>query len=345
MIAFDEEKIRLIGSCPFAKPGQTGKGYINSVITIAKWAENAGWDSVLVYTNHNIVDPWLVAQIIAQNTAALSPLVAVQPLYAHPYTIANNISSLAYLYSRPIHVNLVAGDFSRDRESFCDNVPHDKRYDRVFEYGFILKGLLSTHQPFSFSGEYYKISHLLLQQKSAADVLPDFMMSGSSPAGRAVAAKLGACAIEYPRPSHEYQAETLDTALRHGVRLGFVVRESSQEAWNSAKKRFPESKDGAMIREYSSQISDSAWVKALNGAVSEGGVYWLSPFKHYQSNCPYLVGSVDEVAGELAAYIRIGFRTFLIDFPESAEDAKRITHVFKLAQQSISHSIASQVPA
>jgi alkanesulfonate monooxygenase len=341
-----EDKVRLIGSCPFAKPGQTGRSYINSVITAAKWAENAEWDSVLIYTNHNIVDPWLVAQIVAQNTASLSPLVAVQPLYAHPYTVANNISSLAYLYSRSIHINLVAGDFTRDRESFCDDVPHDKRYDRVFEYGSILKGLLSTHQPFSFSGEYYKVSRLLLQQKSPEDVLPDFMMSGSSPAGRMVAAKLGACAIEYPRPSCEYLGEKLDTAVSHGVRLGFVVRESSEEAWRVAKKRFPESKDGAMIREYSSQISDSSWVKALNGAVSEnGGVYWLSPFKHYQSNCPYLVGSMDEVAAELAAYIRTGFKTFLIDFPENAEDARRITQIFKLADRSVGNPVVARVPA
>ena len=341
-----EDKVRLIGSCPFAKPGQSGRSYINSVITAAKWAENAEWDSVLIYTNHNIVDPWLVAQIVAQSTASLSPLVAVQPLYAHPYTVANNISSLAYLYSRRIHINLVAGDFPRDRESFCDNVPHDKRYDRVLVYGSILKGLLTAHQPFSFSGEYYKVSRLLLQQKSPEDVLPDFMMSGSSPAGRAVAAKLGACAIEYPRPSHEYQGEKLDTAVSHGIRLGFVVRESSAEAWSLARKRFPESKDGAMIREYSSQISDSSWVKALNGAASEsGGAYWLSPFKHYQSNCPYLVGSTDEVAAELAVYIRAGFKTFLIDYPENAEDAKRITQVFKLANRSVcepdvSHAIA-----
>jgi alkanesulfonate monooxygenase len=330
----EKNRLRLIGGCPVAPPGQTGKDYINSVVTVAAWAENAGWDSILVYTHHNIVDPWLVAQIILQNTTALSPLVAVQPIYAHPFTVANNISSLSYLYGRRVHVNLVAGDFSRDRESFCDNVPHDKRYDRLFEYGFILKGLLSTHQPFSFSGDYYKVSWLHLMQKSAADILPDFMMSGSSGAGRAVAAKLGACAVEYALPSHEYQRQTLDSGLDHGIRLGLVVRESSEEAWSSAKRRFPESHERSAIRAYSSKISDAVWVKTLT-ETTERGAYWLSPFKHFQSNCPFLVGSMEEVASELAAYIQAGFRTFLIEVPESSEDTKRITHVFNLAKHSV----------
>jgi alkanesulfonate monooxygenase len=336
-----EDRLRLIGSCPTVEEGQTGRDYINSLVNIAAWGENAGWDSILVYTNHNLVDPWLVAQIILQNTTTLTPLVAVQPLYAHPFTVANNISSLSYLYGRCVHVNLVAGDFPLDRQSFCDNVPHDKRYDRLFEYGFILKGLLSTHQPFSFSGEYYKVSHLHLLQKSAADVLPEFMMSGSSPAGKAVAARLEACAIQYPRPSREYERETLDARLEHGIRLGIVVRESSEEAWSSAKRRFPASDEGAGLRECVSEMSDSMWVKALTAAVSEKGVYWLSPFKHYQTACPFLVGSMEEVAGELSAYIRAGFRTFLIDIPESAEDAKRITRVFTLAHQSIVHASVS----
>lgn len=336
-----KNRVRLIGACPTAKMNQSGGDYTNSVIDVASWAEMAEWDSILVYTNHNLVDPWLVAQIIVQNTRSLSPLVAIQPLYSHPYTVANHISSLSYLYNRRIHVNLVAGDFPRDRESLGDNVPHDKRYDRLFEYGFILKELLRTHQPLTFSGEYYRVSQLHLRQKSAADVLPDFMMSGSSQAGRAVAAKLGAYAIEYPRPSQEYQNEKFDSALNRGIRLGIVVRDSAEEAWSSAKRRFPESREGALIREYSSKISDSAWVKALTETVSNRGAYWLSPFKHYQSACPFLVGSIEEVANELAAYIQAGFRTFLMEIPENADDAQRITHVFTLATQLTVHASAS----
>ena len=51
--------------------------YVHNVIEVARWSERAGCAGILVYTDNSIVDPWLVSQIIVENTASLSPLVAV----------------------------------------------------------------------------------------------------------------------------------------------------------------------------------------------------------------------------------------------------------------------------
>ena len=58
--------------------------YIQNVREVAQWSEQYGCKGILVYTDNGLVDPWLVAQIILENTETLCPLVAVQPVYMHP---------------------------------------------------------------------------------------------------------------------------------------------------------------------------------------------------------------------------------------------------------------------
>src|SRR3954454_13963396 len=76
--------------------------YLRKVIEVARWSENAGCTGTLVYTDNSIVDPWLVAQTILSNTERLTPLVAVQPVYMHPYSVAKMVTSLAFLHNRRV---------------------------------------------------------------------------------------------------------------------------------------------------------------------------------------------------------------------------------------------------
>ena len=42
-------------------------------------------------------------------TERLRPLIAVQPVYMHPYSVAKMITSLAYLHGRAVDLNIVGG--------------------------------------------------------------------------------------------------------------------------------------------------------------------------------------------------------------------------------------------
>ena len=79
---------------------------------MARWSESAGCEGVLIYTDNRLVDPWLVSQIVIEATDSLSPLVAVQPIYMHPYTVTKMVTTLGYLYDRKIYLNMVAGGFN-----------------------------------------------------------------------------------------------------------------------------------------------------------------------------------------------------------------------------------------
>src|SRR5919198_3744409 len=97
-------------TCP-ASTGVPKDRYVERVVEVARWSEQAGCKGILVYSDNSLLDPWLLSLIIVQNTTALCPLVAVQPLYIHPYAVAKEITSLAYLSGRGLSLNKVAGGF------------------------------------------------------------------------------------------------------------------------------------------------------------------------------------------------------------------------------------------
>ncbi|HEU0175868.1 MAG TPA: hypothetical protein VFV58_16510, partial [Blastocatellia bacterium] len=59
--------------------------------------------------------------------------------------------------------------------------------------------------------------------------------------------------------------------------------------------------------------------------------YWLIPFQNYKTNCPYLVGSYERVAQELARYVTVGYRTLILDIPPNQEELAHINVVLTLA--------------
>ncbi len=289
---------------------------------------------MLVYSENGLVDPWLVSQTIIEVTERLVPLVAVQPVYMHPYAVAKMVSSIAYMYERPLELNLVAGGFKNDLAALGDEASHDDRYTRLLEYGQIIRHLATQTAPLTHSGRYYRAHELRLQPPVAPAYAPAFMISGSSDAGATAARALGATAIRYPHPPGEERM--LDgEGQANGLRLGIIVREDREEAWRVAYERFPEDRNGQIIHRLAMTVSDSHWHSQLSrlavSAAERNNAYWLGPFQNYQTFCPYLVGDFETVASELASYMRAGFSTFIFDIPPDQGDIKSALRAITLA--------------
>src|SRR5712671_5640008 len=94
-----QTKIRVFTTCP-PYAGAAAESYLGQIRRVARWSDDAGCEGILVYTDNSTLDPWQVADEIIQCTGSLSPLVAVQPVYMHPYTVAKAISSIAYRHRR-----------------------------------------------------------------------------------------------------------------------------------------------------------------------------------------------------------------------------------------------------
>jgi alkanesulfonate monooxygenase len=328
--------VRIFSTCAQSRDVERGE-YSRRVADVARMSEAAGYEGILVYTDNAILDPWLVSLLVIDATERLSPLVAVQPAYMHPYSVAKMVSSIAYLHGRRIYLNLVAGGFRNDLLALGDETPHDERYERLLEYAEIIKRLVETSAPVSLEGRFYRVRNLRLTPPVPSACIPGMTISGSSVAGLRTARAAGAIAVKYPQP-WELEAQQSDGAnTESGMRIGIITRASREEAWRVAYERFPEDRAGQISHRLAMQVSDSQWHRQLaelaHKAASNGNPYWLGPFQNYRTFCPYLVGEYDSVAIELRRYLELGFRTFILDIPHSEEDIAQTSIVFQKAQE------------
>lgn len=341
-------EITIIGACPPFDDGMPGQEYMDKIKASAIRSERCGFSAMLVYSDHQQFDPWLAANYLMSFTKRISPLIAVQPLYTHPFTVAKLMTSLSLIYDRPVHLNFISGGFPHDLEAFCDSIGHDQRYERVGEYGEIVRNLLSTRRPLTYHGAHYQVEglHLKIAARMKPHCSPIFTVSGSSPAGMAVARRLGARAIEYLRPVHHYDGVTRPEGMQYGTRLGIVSRATTEAAWSIARSRYPDDELGREMREYYVRVSDSVWVKELGAEIitPEGHPYWLGPYKNGHATCPFLVGAREDVARELAGYFKMGLRTFIVDDPTTDEDALEIQTVFAMAEEAFVGGISADLP-
>jgi alkanesulfonate monooxygenase len=270
-----------------------------------------------------------------QATRGLSPLVAVNPLYMHPFTAAKLVASITSLYGRRTDLNLIAGGFANDLAAFADVVDHDGRYRRLGEYVAILEALLRDERPVSFAGEFYRTDRMKLAAPPPAELKPRLFVSGSSAASLDFARLVGAISLHYPTFAEEDEPEAASD-LRSGVRLGIVTRLDGEAAWRVARARFPDDRRGQVRHMLAMSVSDSVWHKRLSTlgerAEAAPNPFWLGPFQNDQDYAPYLVGDYDTVAKALALLIRAGRRWFIVDAPPDADEAQHVCAAFARAE-------------
>ena len=149
------------------------------------------------------------------------------------------------------------------------------------------------------------------------------------------ARQLGAIAVEYPKPAGAYGTAVPAKFASAGMRIGIIARAEDATAWSVARARFPEDRKGQLTHQLAMKVSDSSWHRQLSElgekARTDENPYWLVPFENYKTFCPYLVGSYDRVADEVARYVDVGYRTFVLDVPASADEMRHIGTVFERA--------------
>jgi len=332
--------VALYSTCPPYRGG-SGETYLQHVRDVARWSEAGGCEGILVYTDNSLFDPWLVSQVVVEATRTLTPLVAVQPVYMHPYTVAKMMATLSHLYGRRIDLNMVAGGFKNDLLALNDETPHDARYERLVEYTSIILQLLAGAGPVTFRGRFHAVTNLTLVPKLDPGLSPRVTVSGSSEAGLAAARVLNGLSVKYPGPLGQAEAQPQDGNGAYGIRVGIIAREREEEAWVTAHARFPEDRRGQVTHQLAMKVSDSSWHKQLSDVSAHQGAadtYWMVPFQNYKTFCPYLVGSYDRVAEELGRYLGTGCCFIIHDVPASADEFSHIGTVLARASASVSQA-------
>lgn len=310
--------------------------YWKNIETVMRLSDRYGYTGLLIFTGNDvIIEPWVVAQRVLAETKQLSPLVAINPIYMHPFTAAKFVSSFAHLYGRRTYINLITGAALSYQQAMNDLLGHDERYERLREYAEVMTRLLAepavTHE-----GKYYRVSNLQLLPRTPQGLQPGLLLAGQSEAALRTAGALGAVSMQM-------LPGTLEQGLRPGVRgvhFGIITRPREAEAWEAARALFPEDPLGQSVLELSMKNTDAEWkwrmkMVAEGAAVARPG-FWLEPFRNFKADCPYFVGSHAQVAALMNALVQRGVDTVILDVPPHEEEFHQIDLALKEA--------AAQVP-
>ncbi|MEM9280439.1 MAG: LLM class flavin-dependent oxidoreductase [Verrucomicrobiota bacterium] len=308
------------------------ESYWKNVENVGQWCRDYRFTGPLLFTgNDTFVEPWVCAQSVVERFGC-SPLVAVNPVFMHPFSVAKMVSSYAYTFKRKVYLNMVTGTSLSQHEALNDRIDHDAKYDRLREYIEIIQQLITASPgPVTYEGNYYEVKDLALVPPVDEALMPEFFIAGHSEKATEVREKTNSVGMQMLMPGL-----AADCNASKGIHFGLVTRKTEEAAWAAAEKRFPESERGKFILERSMKNTDSVWKKRLKFAAdtldqSDNG-YWLAPFRSFQADCPYFIGSHAQVRDLVVSLIGKGIEHIILDVPPEEQEFAEIASAYQLAQ-------------
>jgi alkanesulfonate monooxygenase len=335
LLAGDSSQTDLLTHSQPARPGHRPPtlAYLGQV---ARAAEQSGFDAALTPTGTWCDDSWITCAALSQMTERLRFLVAFRPGSIHPTLAAQQVATFQRHTGGRLLLNVVTGGNDVEQRRFGDDLDKDARYARTDEFLTILRGAWSG-DPFSFHG-----SHLWADGATALAVeqQPDIYFGGSSDAALRVAARHADVYLTWgePPPQLEQHLEKVrgladqadrERALRHGIRLHVVSRDSAERAWADAEALIADADDAAIAEAQGKMTHASATgqqrMQALHGGRREElEVYpnlWAGPGLLRGGAGTALVGSHEQVADRIAEYHELGIDEFIFSGYPHVEEA------------------------
>ena len=331
--------ITVYSVCPAIDASNSGPSQLEHIRSVATWTEQAGLDGLLIVVFNRTLAPWVSAQVIIESTEHLSPLVALQPLYAHPFALARTIASLTHLYERRIDLNLVAGGSADDLHGLGDTLNSDERYRRLADYTRIVMHLLSSETPLVLDSPFFRLDGLSLSTRPPPQDLPRLFLAGSSEGAQKCAAEVGALRVQNAEPLTRGHKEAIHSGI--AIKVGIITRPSHSEAWKAAEARFPDDPQRQGTPYPALSKAESEWQRQLAKLDAEydnesgESVFWMRAFQRKEKQFGYLVGSYREVASYLMQYLSMGVRSFVLDVPYSADEVAHSSQAMLMAVASV----------
>lgn len=289
---------------------------------VVRWSDELDMDGVLLFTGAGaVLDPWLGAAAIVSTTRRLVPLVALNPLYSHPFAAARSLLSIAELHGRRVDLNLITGAALSELRAVGDRLDHADRYERLQEYVELLL-LLLDGRPVTRAGRFYPADGLHLTPALPAGLRPRLYLAGQSADARRTARALGADLMGMPSPE-------LATGSVRAVHFGVLARKTSAQAEAAMRDHFPDDPVGREMLRLSLANTDSVWKLGLSmqRPSAPPSPLRMEPFLAFHADCPYIVGDYDAVAAWMTDTAAAGVHTFVLDSPTTPEDFRHLSEV------------------
>jgi FMNH2-dependent dimethyl sulfone monooxygenase len=159
---------------------------LDAIVPVARWrgyggAANLGDRSFETFT-------WATGLLAA--TKRIQVFATFHVPLAHPVLAAKMAATVDHISGGRFGLNIVAGWYTPELSMFgLTQREHDERYEVADEWAQVLKQLWTVPGEQDFHGRYFDVPAGVLEPKPLQKPYPVIMNAGTSPAGRAFAAK------------------------------------------------------------------------------------------------------------------------------------------------------------
>jgi alkanesulfonate monooxygenase len=291
--------------------------YYDHLAQVARAAELATFDGVLIPWDPAGEEPWIVAASLAREARRLTFLPEFHAGFATPVYLAKMSVSFQRLSG-----NRLAWKIDVDRElavrrAYGDLLEGPAWFERADEYLQAAKGVYAT-RPYELRGRYYEVEAGGLDGPLSGLPLPRIYSSGRSEAALQLAAKHADVHVLEAATLKEVESElerVARAAAAHGrqlktaLRLAVVARHTEEEAWSAVRELGAEAGLAADNRLGGSGASVDIWQHfASVGFDARVG----------------LVGSYRAVAERLEEYSSLGVDSLILSSNPHLEEAYRL---------------------
>ena len=301
----------------------------------ARAADHLGFTAALSPTGTWCEDAWLTTAALIRETRQLKFLVAFRPGVMSPTLAAQMAATYQRISQGRLLLNVVTGGDSIEQQRFGDWLDKDERYARTGEFLQVVRGAWSG-EPFDFEGKHYTVKGATVS--ALPEPLPDIYFGGSSDAALPVAAAHADVYLTWGEPPQQVAekirrvrelAERQGRALRFGIRLHTITRDTSKDAWREAG-RFLDALDPEVIAAAQAQLRTSGSVGQQRMLALHGGNrddlqvspnLWAGVGLVRGGAGTALVGSHQEVADRIEEYHDLGIDEFILSGYPNLEEA------------------------
>jgi alkanesulfonate monooxygenase len=306
---------------------------IDYLAAIVRAAESFGFTGALIPTGAWCEDAFITAALLARETTSLAFLVAFRPGLVSPTLSAQMAATFARHAPGRILLNVVVGGEAHEQRAFGDHLDKDGRYQRCDEFLEVVRRLWDG-ETVSLTGEHIQVEDASLA--TLPNPVPPLYFGGSSAAAGPVAARHADVYLTWGEPPAAVRekidwirglADKAGRAVRFGIRLHTISRDTADEAWLQAD-RLVDALDDETVRSAQAGLSRSQSegqrrMRALHEANRADGSWHDARTLEIAPNLwagvglvrggagTALVGSHTEVADRIAEYAEIGIDEFI----------------------------------
>lgn len=346
---------RYLGTAEGAR--QVDHAYLQQV---AVAADTLGYEGVLIPTGRSCEDPWIVAASLIQATRRLRFLVAVRPGLMAPTLAARMAATFDRLSQGRLLVNLVTGGDPGELAGDGLFLDHAQRYEASEEFIRIWRETLAaSHEgaALDYAGKHLSVRGAKVLYPPVQRPHPPVYFGGSSEAAHELAAEQVDTYLTWGEPPAAVAEKIADVrrraarhgrAVRFGIRLHVIVRETEDAAWQAADNLISRLDDDTVARAQEAfRKMDSAGQQRM-AALHANGVkrgradleispnLWAGVGLVRGGAGTALVGDPHTVAARLREYADLGIDTFVLSGYPHLEEAYRFAElVFPLLPRSV----------